>query len=240
MNVWYAIPTANPPHAAEHLAAWRDMGYHVALLIDGGVRSVQLEADLILWRADWPGYPRACNQLFRAVLGGDRSGPIIVAGGDDMLPDPHRQAEDIAGEMLDHFPDNLGIMQPTGDAWQTRDERGRLGPAAERICGSAWMTYRFVLEFYGGSGPFWPAYRHYYFDEELKIVTERLGILWQRPDLKQEHHHWQRPGQYRRQRPGYLPDRQIWGTDKEIFEARKAQDFPGAAIDDSWGPVKRN
>jgi hypothetical protein len=226
MNVWYAIPTTNPPHAREHLARWLAMGYRVALLVDGDADTAGLRADLIFRRSDWTGYPAACNWLYSQLAALDPTWQVIVGGGDDMDPDPRKGAEEIAGEFLQHFPDTLGVMQPTGDDWMP-DRSGVV--AAARICGSPWLGRRFVQSAYRGNGPYWGGYFHFFYDEELKLVAEAAGVLWQRPDLAQRHDHWTRRHVMR---PLYLLKAQDgWASDKRLFEERLAAGWPGWSTD---------
>ena len=226
MNVWYAIPTTNPPHAREHLDRWRARGYRLALLVDGEAETTGLRADLIFRRSDWPGYPSACNWLYAQLSALDPTWRVIVGGGDDMDPDPTWRAKDLAGQFLEHFPDTLGVMQPTGDDWMP-DRSGV--PAAARICGSPWLGRRFCQSAYGGRGPLWGEYHHFFYDEELKVVTESAGVLWQRSDLSQRHDHWTRR---RVPRPEYLQHAQShWSEDKALFERRRAAGWPGWSTD---------
>jgi len=210
MEIWYAIPSASPERAAKCLARWRDQGYLTAVLIDTG--QPRPEADLVLEEALWPGYYRSVNQLVRAIGNAD----IVVAGGDDLYPDPTRDAEELGLAFFRRFSDGFGVMQPTGDDLDGTD----------RICGSPWFGAGWIARAYQGEGPFFPGYDVFFGDEELKNVTERLGVLWQRRDVVQYHDHWIRPGGPPKTDYQTRNDR-FWAGDKALFASRQAAGFPG-------------
>lgn len=244
MDVWYAIPTVNLERARVTLAAWRRMGYRTAILVDpgcgldwrGAMREAEGWADWVVYADEYRGYPcavkRLCNDLisFAPVFTGIPAAEIIVTGGDDILPDPDHEPGQIAAEFIEHFGGTYGVMQPTGDRWMS-DKRGQA--ASERICGSPWMGREFIERINGGRGPFWHEYFHFYCDEEMKEVADRLGILWQRRDLCQKHDHWTRPANDRHiltdaTRPEYLKKAHYeCGDAAKLFRARKAAGFPG-------------
>lgn len=108
----------------------------------------------------------------------------------------------------------MPFMQPTGDSH-----------GCERICGSPWLGREFRDRINQGRGPFWPAYNHYVCDRDLKLVAERLNVLWQRPELIQRHNHWswsgaKRPDHMRKHRAKHFEDR-------ELFTSRERSGFPG-------------
>ena len=211
-EIWYILPSASLEAANESLRQWRAMGYRVAVLIDPhGFEDYEVLADLVIAVDDYFGYPWAINRILSHP--GVREAPVVVAGGDDMFPDP-KPPEKIALEFTDRFPDGFGVMQPTGD-----------GHRCDQICGSPWMGRKFVRTINGGRGPFWPEYRHFFADREMKEVAERLGILWQRPDLRHRHDHWSWSG---RRRPEHMKATRQWHAhDRDLFQRRCASDFPG-------------
>jgi hypothetical protein len=80
----------------------------------------------------------------------------------------------------------------------------------------------------GAEGPLFP-YPHCFADEDLQNVAIKLGVFWQRPDLLQEHRHWQRGAE----------DKPVWwdataGADyhnsRALFEQRKKAGFPCEVI----------
>jgi hypothetical protein len=117
-EVWYAIPSANPGLCRAHLPAWRERGYRVAVLQNG--RREDVPADLCVWSERYPGWAASVNALRRRpeLAGAD----IVVTGGDDMLPDPDRDADALAAEFFARFPDGFGVMQPVGDPFMHAHE----------------------------------------------------------------------------------------------------------------------
>jgi hypothetical protein len=225
VDVWYAIPTKKQPHeVAEAIRPWQDMGYKVALFRDIG--DPQVDADLVI-KGVYTGYPNAVNALCRSILSDQKRQAyvqFIVTGGDDMFPDPDADPQIVAEECIDHFGNTFGVMQPTGDNWMV-DENGV--PACAKICGSPWMGREFIERINGGEGPIWHEYFHFFEDQEMLDVTQKLGILWQRKDLVHYHNHWLRQSGIR-ERPAYLQRAQLnWNDAKILFERRKAAGFPG-------------
>jgi len=210
IDVWYAIPTADVEKARKCFEAWRDMGYRTAALMDIGTNpeKTMCGSDFVDFPAVYDGYPWAVNRLCEKLINrqgiAGRPASIVVTGGDDIFPDPNKRAQEIAAEFLEHFPDTFGVMQPTGDRQGYMADTRTV--AAERICGSPWMGAEFIRRMNGGSGPFWQGYYHFECDVEMKEVAEARGILWQRPDLTQEHRHWSYhlKGKPRGHRPEYL------------------------------------
>ena len=71
-------------------------------------------------------------------------------------------------------------------------------------------------------------YKHMFADQELLDVAKHLGILCQRRDLTQIHHHWQRSVD------GQCPDwlawantQEHWATSRALYHSRKSTEFPG-------------
>lgn len=211
-QVWFAIPSASIERSRETLPAWREMGYRVAVLQNR--ERGEIPADITLWSDTYPGWAASVNFLCRAVVPGDA--PIIVTGGDDMLPDPARPAHAIAEDFLDRFPHTFGVMQPIGDPYMN----------AAEYCGSPWLGRAWIHNAYRGIGPMWPEYRHNWADHELHCVAGALGALWQRPDLRHEHRHFARQG---REAPEYWRQ-QVEPHDRadvERFVGRLLTGFPG-------------
>lgn len=209
-RIWYAIPSADPQRARDCLAQWRARGYRTAVLLDPGVPDV--EADFCMHVDTYPGYWRATNLLCRKLPG---RRDIVVAGGDDMYPDPNADPQTVAREFFARWPDGFGVMQPIGDDLDGTD----------RICGSPWLGRGWLQTSYRGRGPFCPQYNAFYGDEELFHVAQLLGVFWQRADLTQYHDHWMRGG---RAKTDYQQanDRH-WERDQEVFRQRQVQGWPG-------------
>ncbi|MFN0011208.1 MAG: nucleoside-diphosphate sugar epimerase/dehydratase [Phycisphaerales bacterium] len=196
----------------KNLPAWRDMGYRIAVL--QGRERGEIPADITLWSDTYEGWPHAVNHLCAHVV--PRSASIVVAGGDDMLPDPVRRAHDIAAEFFERFPDGFGVLQPQGDAFN----------GSRFYCGSPWLGRGWIDHAYGGHGPIPTGYRHNWADNELYWVAKCLGVLWERPDLSQYHDHFARSGG---EKPGYWREN-AEGHDREDvqrFLTRAWSHFPG-------------
>jgi hypothetical protein len=212
-SIWYAIPSANPLIAKSCLKAWQEKRYQVAVLASiNDAKQYMGLADVILPCSGYNGYPWAVGQLLTLpdLAGAD----IIITGGDDLFPDPAQDPQDIAKDFFHTFHDGFGVLQPIGD-----------GHGCEEICGSPWMGRDFLRRINQGRGPFWPEYRHYYCDREMKLVAEKLGILCQRGDLVQRHDHWSWTTGVR---PTHMvPNHLFYESDRTLFEARQKSGFPG-------------
>lgn len=212
LEVWYAIPSANPEKCRRTLPVWRDMGYKVAVLQNW--RKGDIPADLVVWSDHYPGWPGSINQLCREAV--PKSAHVVVSGGDDMLPDPNLTAQEIAEQFFDRFPNGFGVMQPTGDEFMS----------CQHYCGSPWLGRGWIERANGGRGPMWPDYTHNWADNELHWVAKGLGALWQRDDLTHKHEHFTRTGEAK---PDYWQARVAPKDqhDVEQFLTRKSLGFPG-------------
>lgn len=206
--------------------AWRGMGYRVAIWRDIG--DVPVKADLVAW-GQYQGYAKANNHLAREVMRADNAAQWLVFGGDDIWPDATKRADEIAAECTAHFDGTFGAVQFTGDRWGEDPTLPNLHPMRtayiDRVCGSPWLGREWCQRANQGAGPFHPAFAHMFVDEFLQRSAQRLGVLWQRPDLKQEHKHWQRE---KRNMPAYLQRANSpahWKESKAIFDALAADDF---------------
>jgi hypothetical protein len=183
-QVWFAIPSASPQRCRRNLPAWREMGYRVAILQNR--QRAEIPADMVVWSDTYPGWAESINILCREIV--PRETPIVVSGGDDMLPEPGHSAPQLAEQFLEHFGDTpggtFGVMQPQGDGFMD----------TSRYCGSPWLGRAWIERMYGGRGPMFGGYHHNWADNELLWVARGLGALWQRPDLSQHHAHFTRTG----------------------------------------------
>lgn len=211
-DVWFAIPSANPDNCRRTLPAWRERGYKVAVL-QNRVRA-DIPADLVVWSDHYPGWADSINILSRSIVPKDC--PVLVSGGDDMLPDESRSAGQLLNEFLERFPTTFGVMQPHGDTFMD----------APRYCGSPWLGRAWRERMYNGNGPMHPGYRHNWADNELYWVARGLGVLWSRPDVSQFHAHFTRAGEAP---PAYWTSEVEHhdGPDARLFLARAWQHFPG-------------
>ena len=224
MSVWYTIPSCLPRlEATRCFEAWKEMGYKVAILRQGEPLEARV-CDIQVPTPFYQGYPVSVNSLVACVLGEDPHCEWVVYGGDDYYPDTTRTARQIAQECCDWFEGihpgkpTMGVMQPTGD----RSMEGEIDTAAA----SPWIGREFCTTIYGGRGPLWMGYWHYYTDRELQEVALLQGVFQQRRDLTQLHRHWTRL-------PGGSPPSHLWepiarmGKDRDLFYRRKADGFPG-------------
>ena len=156
------------------------MGYRTAAWVDPGKPPVCVD---YLLRAPYRGYAEAVNVLSRRILEMDRDCIAVVTGGDDIHPDTRTRVGIIAESFRQRWPDLFGIMQPRGTG--TGVPGGEAGSAV-----SPWMGRGWISRAYGGKGPLWAEYPHYYVDTELRDVAMKLGVYWERPDLYQRHDHW--------------------------------------------------
>lgn len=230
MSVWFCIPSARPLNEANRsLYQWRAKGYKVALWRDLDELGTDDVCNLLL-TGTYPGYALAVNALVGIVLNHDPSCNWVVLGGDDMEPDPNYLPEHIAAQCEARFGSKgthdptFGVMQPTGDRWG----EGNDGALCDRVAGSPWIGRSFCKKINGGHGPLWHEYFHMGVDEELQQVAIRLGVFWQRPDLRHFHAHWARSKS--REMPKFLAKAnspQEWEKYRRTFMQRQAAGFPG-------------
>lgn len=209
-EVWFAIPSANPEKCRQTLPAWRAMGYKIAVLQNH--ERGEIPADLCVWSDTYPGWPRSVNMLCKSIV--PKGVSIVVSGGDDMLPDPHHSAHQLARQFLERFPDTFGVMQPHGDEYL----------AARRYCGSPFMGRAWFDTMYAGRGGMYDGYHHNYADNELYWVAKGMQVLWERPDLSHYHDHFTREG---RAAPSYWTSvRKNDLHDCLLYYARVHERFP--------------
>ena len=240
MSVWYCIPSARPAaEANEVLNLWRERGYKIALFVEPNTVDYAYREMANLWiiRETYPGYAAAVNELVRQVMRDDPECEWFVTGGDDVEPDLNHTAEEIARECSEYFycqRSTFGVMQPTGDRWGSTDPWAQKLPEnrrayVDRVCGSPWMGREFCRRIYGGKGPLWHEFEHMHVDEHLQAVAEKLGILWQRPDLTHHHRHWaRRPGVETSDCPKHLErvsGPEHWQESKAVFNRLKLGGF---------------
>jgi hypothetical protein len=204
----------------------------------------------------YPGYALAVNSLALAVLRFDPECQWVCTGGDDVYPDPNKTADEIAAECSEHFAGihagvgliregkwrcrtdaeklaTFGVMQPTGDPYGENDAFAQKFPIGrrryiERICGSPWLGREWCLRGNQGHGPFHPGFWHMHGDECLQEVAEKLGILWQRPDLCHHHEHWARKRSNTADMPAFLAranSREHWEESKALLNKLRADGF---------------
>jgi hypothetical protein len=241
LSVWLTIPSARPAaEIADRIQRWQKQGYRIALWRNGPNVDDALpfltNRDALKATPEYAGWGASINGLIKEIATYDSSSAWFVGGGDDTDPDPNKTAGEIADECADYFGGTSGVMQPTGDRWGEEQPWARLNypenPAySDRICGSPWIGREFARRANQGKGPFWPAYRHMFADEELQTVALREGLLWQCRDLIHYHDHVRRDGVART--PEFMSEwygSVHWSESHKLFNARKRDGFPGSEL----------
>lgn len=215
MSVWFCVPSARFIQEADPvLRLWRQKGYRVAAFRDMGMQPV--EADLLVY-GTYGGYAKAVNELVRRVMAADPDAAWLVAGNDDVEPDPDAKPQDVAEQLTAHFGGTFGVMQPVGDRY------GAL------VTGEAivhpWMGREWCRRINGGRGPLIEDFFHYFEDAANAWITKKLGRLLLRTDLRQFHNHYERAGQP--VPPHLVKAKAHWRESHDLFEKLKAAGFPG-------------
>ncbi len=231
------------------IALWRDCVGPANVQAEQG----ELIADYVAWGEVYPGYAQAVNALVATIGARYADAEWFVAAGDDTLPDPTHTADEIAVQCENHF-DNLmreraarwecpfiggraetfGVMQPTGDDWGKQPHHpdpAMRGSYISRVAGSAWYGREYCRRINQGRGPLWPEYTHCFVDEEARAVALKYGVYWERPDLIHHHENWARKRAQVADMPEFLKEAnspEHWARYKAIYEARKAEGFPGS------------
>ncbi len=215
MRCAYLIPTANPALASECFAAWQSMGWDTFAVVEGDAEIAN--ATGVFRQTEYPGWGESFNRLAR-VLNGRYD--FLATGGDDITPDPTRDAATIGRELSEHFGGTFGVCQPSADRWAW-DKDGTRSPIAYAPIIGADFARRWNCRM----GAFWPSYFQWFSDDELCRVTTAADLLWERPDLMFYHDHVSRDG---RQTPWYKAEKHPrWQGDADLFKARQAAGFPG-------------
>ena len=208
MRVWAVFPTCNPERATACAKLWKSKGYLVAIGTEKGFPPIPSVDAHIEWNM-YEGYWKSANRLGKNVA---PFADYVVYIGDDMEPDPTFTAQEIAASLAGHSPEV--VMQPIGDTAM---------PGTDRICGSPWVTSTSAAD-----GVYHEGYWQFYGDEELFEKSKRDGLLIQRSDLIQKHHHWCRPGAgIKRTEYQERNSKMYWDMDKKLFMERKEKGFPG-------------
>lgn len=221
MSVWVVFPSANEPLCNETAAKWRAQGYRVAVFHNTPFTTGSTAIESYYYQSEYQGYWRSVNYIVERL---GKLPELVVAAADDIDPDPNHTADEIAAMYFERFPDGFGLLQPTGD------RQGDLIDGkwnSQRICGSPWFGRGWIERAYQGKGPMPTHYGHYFGDEELQHVAQKLGVLYQRDDLAQFHRHWswgwRKIGEYN-ERNQHL----WWEADACTFKRHRAEGFPGS------------
>ena len=210
MRVLVAWPTVDVKEANITAARWKNQGYDTALFIEHSIEQPSNIDHYII--GDWKGFPSAANKLCQAYVD---LYDIIIISGNDLYPDTKLTAQEIGNQFMDHFHGTNGIMHPVGDKY------GLIMEAA--VC--PWIGADYIKSVYGGRGPYYEGYYHYFCDGELQDVATLNNTFWQRDDLIQYHAHWSRMHE---KRPAHLmPALTNHADDQATYHARKEAGFPG-------------
>jgi hypothetical protein len=240
-DVWYCIPSCNPGRAREVTEAWREMGYHVAVLVDRNRLEDFLwgedAPDFVLETRQYPGYYGAVNLLSTVLRhphsvylhnskitgikthGSSTVPSIVVTGGDDIYPDANLTAFEIRDTLYARRPDGFFVAQPTGDVVAM--------PGTDKICGSPWFGRAWLERGYGGLGPFCADYFQFYGDEELQNVAKLTGAYVALPNVTQRHEHYHRPGGPTKTDYQARNETHYWSPDQKTFYERQKKGWPG-------------
>lgn len=224
MNIWLICPSIRPD-AGEVFAQWQARGYKVAALIRPDVPEPE-HCDRIIRAEKYEGYCASINRLWLEITTvplnhgvtikiTDTDKPdIIITGDDDLYPCEDRTAEELATDFFERFTDGFGVMH-----------LAKLDLGDGESAGHSWVGAEYARRVNGGTGPYWPHYRHYFGDRELGTVAEAQGAFWRRMEFGQRHDHWTLHGE----RPPHLRGAaEGWAADHQLFNQRKAAGFPGS------------
>lgn len=226
LKVWAVMPSAQAAHVPEQLDKWQAAGYTLGVMVDPGKLKLDLglrDQDMLI-QCPYPGVWKAWNLLAKAAVA--HGADAVVMLGDDMDPDPTKDAQTIAQEYLHRFPDGFGVMQPCGDPQGELIDGKR---NAARICGSPWVGRGWITRAYMGYGPVCDEYKRFYADEELPLIAQRLGVMWWRLDLMQYHRHWS--WGHMKKQDYHERDSGLFKPDRDVFNRRRAEGFPGGEVD---------
>ena len=231
--VYVVFPTANYPRATATLEKWRDMGYHCAVHVDepyGLLREVDININGLVMSYSQPyeGYWASCNKVVSFLMDAMDDNLIVVLAADDMDPDPNKTAREIGREYFERFPDGEGLMQPTGDK-QGEIINGKW--ASQRICGSPWFGRGWYDAGRFNGKPTPENFFHFYGDQLLYDVAKAEGLLWQRQDLKQMHHHWSFERGVEREAYQEKNSREHWKKDQQEYEKAQREWYAKRALE---------
>jgi glycosyltransferase involved in cell wall biosynthesis len=214
MDIWVLFPSCNLVRAKRCANLWQTKGYKVGVFLDKGA---SIKADLVV-TGEYKGYYNAINHLCSVI---PSKPDIVVAIGDDMEPDKQKPQE-IAKLFYEKFPDGFGVMQPMGDELQ-KDKK---------LAGSPWIGRGWIERAYGGGGPCPDYYTHFYGDQELWEVADKMGVLWANESLTHYHHHWARKGGPTKTDYQEEHSKTHWEKDNATFIHRQAAGFPGSGMEE--------
>ena len=197
MISYVAWPTNNIARSNATAKAWLTLGYRVAVATELKVPQHEIVANEVCYIGKYEGYYRAMNFLCQSLVR-DLKADVVICAGDGIYPASNRPCWALGATVAAKFPNGFGVMQPVGLNWQPDRGPGQYNfhdtPPSTRRCESPWICRNFILEAYGGKGPYEQKYRQYFGDSELFDVASRMGVLWRREDLVQKSIHWSQRG----------------------------------------------
>lgn len=230
MIVYVAWPTNNIARSNATARAWLSLGYRIAVATELKVPDHEVLANELCHIKTYEGYYRTMNFLCQSLVR-DMKADIVICAGDGIYPAPGRPCWGLAATVAAKYPNGFGVMQPVGFQWQPNRGPGQYNfhdvPTTHLRCESPWICRNFILEAYGGQGPYHQKYRQYFGDVELYDIASRMGVLWRRDDVAQKSVHWSQadgPDGTESQKNNYTWHfENDWGT----YRARRFQGYKG-------------
>lgn len=214
----FVFPCNDVALAIECAKRWQSAGYGVRIASENedmhsaGYHTTRLAA--------YNGYAAAvseaafwCGAYARLANGEEHT--LLIFGGHDQHPDPHREPGKLAEEYWKQFGCEGGVMQPTGDGFAGNG----------MACVSPWIGGQW-LDAYGPFTPYCTAYFHFNCDVELHRLANLRGHYWAREDVSQHHAHWTREANP--VRPELLAKAEAMKAhDSALLKLRTENNFPG-------------
>lgn len=210
MNLWVSMVSGNPSLAEFNGRKWKAAGFKLFADIECGLVPC---ADETRMRA-YDGHPRSSNRAIAdcIALGAD----VVLNVNDDMYP-IDMTADDLIRAWSFVFDlSTLGVMQCAGDMWG--------GMAWAAVCPAVGREYAQRIN--GGRGLYWPEYNHYFADQEIREVAERLGKFHLHTSLKIYHDHHTRGGRDGLTAQNRAHTQSKHERDRQIYNSRLSANFP--------------
>lgn len=242
MRCFVCWPTVSITRSNDTAREWARMGWQVAVAIDADLPEWAVTPDKIVSHVppllvrEWGGYYSAVSYMARALCLSHKA-DIVVAGADNIYPDPQAKAVVVGAAFATKFPNGFGVLQPIRDAYSVsrRGDSARdympgrsmhaTPPTTER-CESPVLGRAWILDMYQGKGPYSEKYRQYFGDVELHDVAQKMGVLWKNPQILHRRDHWARPGGGDMQ-PHQRANFDRWyEKDYAMYRARRHREFP--------------
>lgn len=204
LDAWLCIPTVDG--RGSHFA-WKDLGFKVLAMAPQ--EPMKVDDFIQCEHADYKGHPWGIYTTMKRAF--DNGADICIIGSDDVWPTTDR--ETYLSHYLHRFPEYDGIMEPSGG--KSEGERNLV------IVG--FVGREFFRRYNGGMGVYDLSYNHFYSDQELAIVSNKLGKLYKNDYIKFDHRHWTKTGE---NRPWYMGRwKALAPQDEANFDRRMADGF---------------